>query len=865
MIIYRKALPAVVVICLLGAGIAEVAGRELYEPSGTIAAKIGSDVPYTEVAVHNIGKLGIAISNRGNFGTGFIGDVVDPVTGEAAPSGNYPYPGNLQYHYSGCFWVGAVVGRDTLVSVGADGWHPIMEMWPDPYPKGEIIRRSISDEDDTAAVSEQDFIAIYTDTLTNPSYVASDDFEGRPHHPLNIEITQKSYAWSYSYAEDFTLFDYEIKNIGRRNLEKVYMGIYVDGDVHYQGATSGFKDDISGFKESVPAPEGCGFLDTIRIAYIADNNGRDDDNQGCPTTFDFTSVTGVRVVRTPSDSLKFSYNWWISNGEDPQDDFGPRKVGTPNDPFRDFGGFLGTPMGDKNKYYIMRHVEFDYDQLFTALDHSADGWLPPPAAAAVYAKGYDTRYLLSFGPFDINPGEVLPISFAYVAAEDFHTDCDAYQRLFSPYHPEDYYDQLGFEDFGLNARWADWIYDNPGVDTDGDGLDSGLYRICAMESILVYDTIVTDTGIIIEKHYEYTLADTMWYKGDGVPDFRGASPPPPPDFKIYPRIDEYHRGEFTLRWNGFRTETAKDVFSQKIDFEGYRVYFSVSPMISEFVLLSSFDIQDYNKYTWNSSRRLWELRDPPFSIDSLRELYGPGFSPEYYHRDNPFYWIDSVFYFISQDWNQSDLRDTTCIYKLYPDEPPPTVLNLDSAAANHPEELTEEGQFKYFEYAYKIPSLLPSQLYYVSITAFDYGAPSSGLQALESRISLNMISEYAQNQTSLVEQEQLEVIVYPNPYRNDGEYRRNGFEGRGHGDLPDDRVRTIHFTNLPHKCTIRIFSIDGDLIREIDHDYPLDDPKSMHDTWDVITRNTQPPASGIYYYSVESEYGSQLGKIVLIM
>ena len=83
-------------------------------------------------------------------------------------------------------------------------------------------------------------------------------------------------------------------------------------------------------------------------------------------------------------------------------------------------------------------------------------------------------------------------------------------------------------------------------------------------------------------------------------------------------------------------------------------------------------------------------------------------------------------------------------------------------------------------------------------------------------------------------------------------------------DMHDERVNRIHFTNLPQKCTIRIFSIDGDLIREIYHDFPPDYPESMHDEWDLITRNTQAVASGIYYYSVESEFGNQIGKLVII-
>jgi hypothetical protein len=81
----------------------------------------------------------------------------------------------------------------------------------------------------------------------------------------------------------------------------------------------------------------------------------------------------------------------------------------------------------------------------------------------------------------------------------------------------------------------------------------------------------------------------------------------------------------------------------------------------------------------------------------------------------------------------------------------------------------------------------------------------------------------------------------------------------------EDRTRSIHFINLPHKCTIRIFTIDGDLVREIQHDAPVGAPQSSHERWDLITRNTQAVVSGIYYYSVESEFGSQIGKLVIIM
>ncbi|MGB2696929.1 MAG: T9SS type A sorting domain-containing protein, partial [Candidatus Zixiibacteriota bacterium] len=82
----------------------------------------------------------------------------------------------------------------------------------------------------------------------------------------------------------------------------------------------------------------------------------------------------------------------------------------------------------------------------------------------------------------------------------------------------------------------------------------------------------------------------------------------------------------------------------------------------------------------------------------------------------------------------------------------------------------------------------------------------------------------------------------------------------GHGQFD----RRIHFINLPPKCTIRIFTLDGDLVREIKHDKDPDDPTATHETWDLITRNTQAIVSGIYLFSVESDQGDQVGKFVIV-
>ncbi len=844
-----------------------------------IQARKISDDPYVSIGVHRVGRLGLTVVNVGQIGTGFAGAQMDPRDpNRIAPSAVYPYPGNNTYLFAGAFWIGAIVGRDTLVSVGADGWSFIQEMYPDPYPRGEVLFRSISNPSDLDAVSEEDFVMMYTDTVTNPAYVAPDPNDGRPHIPLNIEVNQRSYAWSYSYAEDFVLFDMSIKNIGNRVLNQFYMGLYVDGDVgSLNGSGQEFTDDICGFKRDIPSPLGHDWVDTINVAYIADNNGRDDSNNEDDCPFgpgNYTGVHGMRVVRTPSDSLKYSFNWWISNGG-AAFDFGPRMTGTAEDPFRDFGGFLGTPEGDRNKYYIMSHEEFDYDQLFCAKDNTNEGWLERGPDADDFADGFDTRYLLSFGPFDVSPGEVLPLTFAYVAGDNFFSDCDAYDR-FNRYAPEGYYNTFNFDEIGLNAIWAEQIYDNPGVDTDGDGY-RGKYRTYPETTFYVVDEVQYIGEITI---------DTVFHKGDGVPDFKGASPPPAPELWVInpypigdtvrslvtPGLTEANAGEMTIQWYGYRSETTQDPFSGELDFEGYRVYMSLTEELLGYYVVSTYDNENYNRYEYNPNSTTtgeeWELNDLPFTIDELKALYGESFNPNEYTLNRPFYWEnDSTNYiFAAQDWNQSTLTDTTLIHKVYPNQPYPSVLNHDSAWVHYRDEMTTDGYFKYFMYEFKVTNLLPSQLYYFSVTAFDFGSPSSDLASLETRPNKNYIAEYAQNQTSVVEAGGLNVVVYPNPYRGDANYKDIGFfEGRGLDNPPDERIRRIHFTNLPHKCTIRIFSIDGDLIRKIEHDDPIDFPGSMHEEWDLITRNTQMVVSGIYYYSVESENGSQVGKLVIIL
>jgi hypothetical protein len=881
------------ILCVSLAPAAEGRGNFDGRPSTSPGAAASPAYCVTE---HNVGRMALTITNHGTFGDGFSqAGNNDCLTGLQVQSCEYPKNSRTKYLFAAAIWIGAVLEGDTLVSVGADGWQFIREFSPDASPMGDFKYRSSIDparSEYKGAVSEQDYIAVYYDTCHSCPGVTPDVISQRPHRPLNVEVTERSYAWSYSYAQDFVLFDYSIKNMGNARLRRIYMGIYVDADIYsLVEGNAGAQDDLCGFREKQPAlymkPPCPVDSDIVNIAWTVDNDGDFNRTGVLPVP----AVTATRIIRTPADSLEVSFNWWVSNGQNPALDYGPQTRKHP----RDMGtGGLGTPEGDRNKFYILSNGEFDYDQPYVASIGSLDStWLAPPSIGAdIWATGLDTRYVLSFGPFDVEPGQTLPISLAYVAGANFHANPENFNNL--PDNPESWYAGVNFDSLGTNATWAEWVYDNPGVDTDSDGY-SGEYTLCNLggDSSFVcdtqWDTQANPDTMIVVCYWAYDKVDTVWRKGDGVPDFRGATPPPSPSTYSYDGVRglriEAATGRIKVRWNGVLSENTPDVFSREYDFEGYRVWLSRDDRASSYVLAASYDREDYNRMEWSEAEG-YRLKESPFTLEQLRCLYGEScqdtvWHPLNYSRSHPLVIPTGpgedplVFYFEPQDHNQSILGNdpvnaTTPIRKTFPGAPKPSVLNPDSIMINMPDSvelyLTEDGFIKYYEYEYTFESLLPTVSYWVNVTAFDYGSPRSGLEALETSTTLLPIAAYPLPTTGLVESDRLDAFVYPNPYRADEGYRDRGFEARGATNIDDARARRIHFANLPPKCSIRIYSLDGDLIREIIHDLPPGHPLANHDTWDLITRNSQQVVSGMYYWTVEDEDGRvQIGKLVVLL
>ncbi len=826
-------------------------GLELRRPSITKA-------PFYETCTHRYNNLLLTVSNFGFFG-GMMESYRDCETGDGAPSCEFPANSQLDYLYAAGLWVGAVIGADTLVSTGWDGWQWIYEMWPCADPDCGLQRRSNRPSGpyyDDSAKSDFEYIGIYTDTLVHPSWTEA-DWDRRMHTPLNIKVIQTSYSWSVEYAQDFILIDYQFINTGTREYTNAYVGLLVDGDVSHRSRQRGsYTDDVCGFKETFPSRYGHGLVDTINLAWISDNDG--DPDKGAFDHISIRGLTGVRAMRTPVEHTKVSFNWWTSNGNSGFD-WGPMLEATR----RNFGtGGLGTPEGDRAKYYVMSNGEQDYDQIFAATDFSDAGWLPPSSTVGTQiAQGGDTRYLISDGPFTIAPGDTLPLTIAYIGGENFHKLPDDYARnMVERYNPEAYYAALDFTDIGENCVWAGWIYDNPGVDTDGNGYRGPIWEI---------EDTLPDGSVII---------DTVYYAGDGVPDFRAVTAPPPPVLRASTAA-----GRVTILFNGLASETFVDPFTGLQDFEGYRAYMGRLRRADQFALVESRDRFDFRRFYWDSADSGWTAaEDAPLTLDSLRRLYDEAFDPYKYEcaSDAVGYSDDSTVYcFEPVDWNQSldgwgDGARPVVPGKIRKRFAPQiesgeVTAALDSTIASNwvwdsdPRTGDSVLYHKYYEYSFEIDNLLPSVPWHFSITAFDFGGLGGELGSLESSPLANAVEVWAINDASTVLNRRLEVSVYPNPYIGDGQYAASGYEDPNRTGFVDHE-RRLHFINLPPECSIKIFTLSGDLVRRLEHPGPHSDTDSKLQ-WNLRSNNNEIVTSGIYIFTLESKWGKQIGKIVIIL
>jgi hypothetical protein len=92
------------------------------------------------------------------------------------------------------------------------------------------------------------------------------------------------------------------------------------------------------------------------------------------------------------------------------------------------------------------------------------------------------------------------------------------------------------------------------------------------------------------------------------------------------------------------------------------------------------------------------------------------------------------------------------------------------------------------------------------------------------------------------------VRVVPNPYFAKSQYELDQFD------------HIVKFTNLPRKCTVRVFNLAGDLVRTLEK---TDVTTSIME-WNLLNENGIPVGSGFYIYHIDApEIGSTFGRMAV--
>jgi hypothetical protein len=143
------------------------------------------------------------------------------------------------------------------------------------------------------------------------------------------------------------------------------------------------------------------------------------------------------------------------------------------------------------------------------------------------------------------------------------------------------------------------------------------------------------------------------------------------------------------------------------------------------------------------------------------------------------------------------------------------------------------------KWVYEDRSISLATGYFYTVTSFD----SSGNESWFTNRNEEPIQA-----TRTAAENVLNVKVFPNPFKEVSGFPTSGTENY------------IVWSNLPAVCTIRIYTSSGELVKTLRHE----NMNSGEEVWDQLTDARQRTAPGIYFWTVESDVGSNKGTLLII-
>jgi hypothetical protein len=163
-----------------------------------------------------------------------------------------------------------------------------------------------------------------------------------------------------------------------------------------------------------------------------------------------------------------------------------------------------------------------------------------------------------------------------------------------------------------------------------------------------------------------------------------------------------------------------------------------------------------------------------------------------------------------------------------------------------------------YTFKYTQDNILNGWQYQFVVTAFDQGNKEIGLGSLESSYTENELRVFAgATAKELGKKSKSQIGVYPNPYKTSAAW-----------DGTTSRTQKMYFTNLPAKCTINVYTSNGDLVVSLNHDaaaYQGEGSKWFEaygsegkmqfsggeHAWDLLSNSKTAISMGVYLFTVK--------------
>lgn len=795
-----------------------------------------------------------------------------------------------------------------------DIWFPLgfMDLSDDSNPLYNYSQPYDDDGDglydeDGYPVSEQDFISYYYDYSPFGTTTQRDwgSWDGQNEHiPLRIRVRQMSYQWSYEHIKNLVYVEFDITNMNftstyEDTLYDCAMGIYMDSDVGPQAWDAIYADDISSYVS------GSGY----EFAYTYDEDGDNGLTQG---------LVGSRVCTPDPEQLEFAC-WTWDSGDGPDDwdplELNPSGASTANE-----------------KYWLLTNYDNPSEDKYTSLRNFPN--------AQINSGGLDTRYLFGFygaqehtGDTDDNgildyletdddgnyykrwnlaPGKTMKIVIAVFPGDDLLSlmqtsihATDTYgdaQNLITVTQPDTFIHYIPPEPPEIPMMYAELINNGRQLQVFWDNrseIDNIDTKTVKPQQIGWQEE---DTLATLNSHLNYwpTIADTC-----------------PPEFAPYEwdeDLQSYNTSQPANRnknaylnpWTGYRL---------RHDFQGYALWGRSASGSQEYWM---------QKQRWDKCETERDKEDYLVNLgtDKFIDFCGNTGIEKGLPNEHIITEEDLNYYHFNQDYNlvkynEGDINsqmsingyplynyaiddeaaqdaaihlsfdEQSLLYKhpsvpddiyleLYDDRLIPIDDHLGQSMIGDEEKLTEMriNRLSRRYYSATIDNLPRGMEYYVAVSAWDRGMPSLNIPVLESARDeeANMKKFFP---GSLSASNLDNIYVVPNPYIG-----HSKFDGKKANDNKGDKSRRLWFVNLPEKCTVKIWTLAGDLVDVLEHDGNdnLQEIISVSkaaseaeaaggiEPWDLLSKYNQIIAPGVYLYSVHDKDSgeSKVDKFVII-